>query len=107
VVGGVEDGASLLDETLRLKPDIVITGVRLPVLSGLEVAHALAKQVQPPKIIFLDSQEELDALEKAMSVGASGYVLRSTAVIDLRKAVFEATQGRTFISRTARRSNIH
>jgi DNA-binding NarL/FixJ family response regulator len=100
VIGGVEDGVSLIDAALRLRPDIVIAGICLPVLSGLEAANEIGKQIDPPKIIFLASDEELDILEEALSIGASGYVLRTTAVTDLRRAIFEATQGRVFVSRT-------
>jgi DNA-binding NarL/FixJ family response regulator len=107
VIGGVEDGASLIDAVLRLKPDIVITGIGLPVLSGLDAACELGKQIDPPKIIFLAADEELDILEKALSIGASGYVLRTTVVTDLRKAIFEATQGRVFVSRTPPARPIH
>jgi DNA-binding NarL/FixJ family response regulator len=107
VVGGVEDGASLIDAVVRLRPDIVITGIGLPVLSGLDAACELGKQNDPPKIIFLAGNEEPDVLEKALSIGASGYVFRETAVSDLRKAIFEATQGRVFVSRTPPANPLH
>jgi DNA-binding NarL/FixJ family response regulator len=99
VVGGVEDGVSLVDAVERLRPDIVITGVNLPGLSGLEAADALGKQIDPPKIIFLASDEEPDVRAKALALGASGYVLQSTAVTDLKQAIFTATQGCVFVSR--------
>lgn len=107
VVGGVEDGASLIDAAARLRPDVVIASVGLPVLSGIDAALELVKGFEPPKIIFLASQNETDVLEKALEAGASGYVLQSTVVTDLRKAVMEATQGRIFVSRARDDGNIH
>jgi DNA-binding NarL/FixJ family response regulator len=100
VVGGVEDGLSLIEAVPRLRPDIVITGVCLPRLSGLQAANELGKQLDPPKIIFLAYDDERNVADKALSTGASGYVFRSTAVTDLRRAIFEVTQGRIFVSRT-------
>jgi two-component system response regulator DesR len=107
VVGGVEDGASLLDAAARLRPDVVIASPDLPVLCGIDAALELGKESEPPKIIFLVSGEESAVLEKALAAGASGYVLQSTVVTDLRKAVMEAIQGRTFISRSREGSKVY
>ena len=107
IVGGVEDGASLIDAVERLQPDVVISSIGLPVLSGIDAALELGKSFEPPKIIFLASNNETDVLEQALEAGASGYVLQSTVVADLRKAVMEATQGRIFISRARRDGGVY
>jgi DNA-binding NarL/FixJ family response regulator len=106
VVGGVEDGASLLDAATRLRPDVVIASLDLPVLSAIDASLELGKGSEPPKIILLVSEEEPALLEKALAAGASGYVLQSSVVTDLKKAVMEATQGRTFISRSREGSRV-
>ena len=92
VVGGVEDGASLLDAATRLRPDVVIASLDLPVLSAIDASLELGKGFESPKIIFLVSEEEPALLEKALAAGASGYVLQSSVVTALKKAVMEATR---------------
>jgi DNA-binding NarL/FixJ family response regulator len=107
VIGGVEDGVSLIDASLRLKPDIVVTDTSLPVLSGLDAAHELSKHVHPPKTIFVTLHEEPDVIAKAFHAGASGYVLKTTLVTDLPRAIIEATQGRVYISPLRKDSQKH
>jgi DNA-binding NarL/FixJ family response regulator len=77
------------------------------VLSAIDASLELGKGSEPPRIIFLVSEEEPALLEKALAAGASGYVLQSSVVTDLKKAVMEATQGRTFISRSRGGSRLH
>ena len=98
IVGLVRDGESLVDAANRLQPDIIVLDITMPLLTGLEAAGEISKRANPPKFIFLTLLDEPGVVEKALSVGASGYVLKSALVTDLEKAIDSAVEGRVFVS---------
>ena len=98
IVGLVADGESLVDAAKRLHPDIIILDITMPLLSGLQAAGEISKQAKPPKLIFLTLLDEPGVVEKALSLGASGYVLKSALVTDLEKAIQSAINGQVFVS---------
>ena len=98
IVGLVGDGESLVDATRRLQPDIIVLDITMPLLTGLEAASKISKRANPPKLIFLTLLDEPGVVEKALSVGASGYVLKSALVPDLERAIDLAIEGRVFVS---------
>lgn len=98
IVGSVGDGQSLLDAARRLEPEIVVMDVSMPLLTGIEAAKELSKRDRPPKLIFLTLHEDPTVVEDALAAGAAGYVLKSTVVTDLMKAIDMAVQGEVFVS---------
>jgi CheY-like chemotaxis protein len=102
IVGLVADGESLLDAARRLEPDVIVTDISMPLLSGLEAAHELAKSPYPPKLIFLTMNDEPCVVDKALSLGASGYVFKSRLMFDLEQAIDTAMRGEIFVSPTLR-----
>lgn len=105
VVGLVGDGASLVDAAKRLQPDIIVLDITMPMLTGLEAADEISKRANPPKLIFLTLLDEPSVVQKAFSVGASGYVLKSALVTDLEKAIESAVEGQAFVSARIKESN--
>jgi DNA-binding NarL/FixJ family response regulator len=98
IVGTVCDGASLIEQARRLSPDVMIVDLFMPRLNGIEVARELKKRHIPGHIIFLTVYEDASFVETAQSLGAMGYVLKSSADRDLVPAILEALQGRFFRS---------
>ena len=98
IVGLVGDGESLVDAASRLQPDIIVLDITMPLLTGLEAAGEISKRANPPKLIFLTMHDEPGVIEKALSLGASGYVLKSALLTDLEKAIEFAIEGRVFVS---------
>jgi DNA-binding NarL/FixJ family response regulator len=98
IVGLVSDGESLVDAASRLQPDIIVLDINMPLLTGLEAAGEISKCANPPKLIFLTMRDEPGVIEKALSLGASGYVLKSALATDLEKAIEAAIEGRVFVS---------
>src|SRR5258708_20719724 len=62
VVGTASDGRAALETTLRLKPDLVILDVTMPVMSGIQPAKELTRRRSRPKIVFLTAHEDADIL---------------------------------------------
>lgn len=98
VVGSVADGRAVLDECSRLKPDIVVLDVAMPVLNGLDAARQLRLFLPGIKVIFLTMSEDSDVAAEAFRAGASGYLLKNSAVAELVQAIREVSQGRSYIT---------
>jgi DNA-binding NarL/FixJ family response regulator len=98
VVGTVTDGRMLLEEFSRLHPDVVLIDVAMPLLNGLDAARQLKAQRPSVKLIFLTMNPNPDLAGAALRLGASGYVLKSSAVQELRQAIHEALRDRSYIT---------
>ena len=98
VVGTVEDGEAMVSEALRLKPDVVLADISLPLLNGLEAARQVRKQLPAAKIVFLTMHSDLTYLREALRLGASGYLLKRSSGSELLKAVREVSAGRRYVT---------
>ena len=98
VVGAVTDGRALLQEFARLNPDVVLLDVAMPLLNGLDAARQLKATHRTVKLIFLTMNPDPDLASEALRLGASGYVLKSSAARELKQAIQEALRGRSYIT---------
>jgi DNA-binding NarL/FixJ family response regulator len=94
----VGDGDAAIDAVARLKPDILVLDIVMPLLDGLKTAEHLRDVGSPTKIVFLTGYEDDTYVEAAMKTGASGVVFKSFLVADLPRAIRAALEGKTFIS---------
>jgi DNA-binding NarL/FixJ family response regulator len=97
VVGSATDGATLVSEALRLLPDVIVTDITMPVLSGFDAAHRLRESALSAKIVFLTIHSEEQFMKACMAEGALGYVLKSHMRAHLIPAIQAALVGRTYI----------
>jgi len=98
VVGAVGDGQALLEAEPRLKPDVCVIDISMPILSGIEAAILLRQSGSLVKIVFLTVHTQDVFVEAALEAGALGYVLKPRMASDLHLAVQEAFSGRSFVS---------
>jgi DNA-binding NarL/FixJ family response regulator len=98
VVGQAQDGRALVDAAGRLKPDVVILDISMPLLNGFEAAQRIKKNRPQVKLIFLSQHLNPAYLRQALKLGASGYVLKSGATGELQQAISEVLRGRTYIT---------
>ena len=98
VVGIVENGRDLIAGIQSLRPDVVLLDISMPTLNGIEAARRIQKMPQPPPIIFLTMHDDAGYVRAAFQAGASGYVLKKSAAIEVITAVREAMRGRKYIS---------
>lgn len=87
LVGSVEDGRALVEAAANLKPDLVILDISMPRLNGIEAAKKLKKQLPGVKMIFVTMHADTAYVYEAFRVGASGYLLKRSAVTELAQAV--------------------
>jgi DNA-binding NarL/FixJ family response regulator len=98
VIACVHDGDVLLEAAMKLQPDIIVTDISMPKLSGIQAANRLRESGCSSKIVFLTVHNDPDIVRVALETGALAYVLKIAITTDLLFAIREASQGRTFIS---------
>jgi DNA-binding NarL/FixJ family response regulator len=98
VVGKVLDGQLLLEEAIRLKPDVIVSDISLPRLNGIAAADRLRESGCQSRIVFLTASSDPDFVRACLATGALGYVVKSRIGAELLPAIREALAGHIFIS---------
>jgi len=98
IVGTVTDGRALLAEFSRLNPDVVLMDISMPLLNGLDAGRQLKLRQRSVKLIYVTMNPDPDLAGEALRLGASGYVLKSSAASELTQAIREALRGRSYIT---------
>lgn len=94
VVGDAADGESALEMVRELVPDVVLMDVRLGAgIDGLETTRRIAAMGLPTRIIMLTLHDMTGYVREALAAGAAGYVLKDTAIDDLRAAIAQVVSG--------------
>jgi DNA-binding NarL/FixJ family response regulator len=98
IVGTVSDGHALLKAAARLRPDVAVVDIGMPLLNGLDAGRRL-KSLQPAlKIVYITQSHEPRYADAALNQGASGYLLKSSAASELKKAIKQALKGACYVS---------
>jgi DNA-binding NarL/FixJ family response regulator len=98
IVKLVTDGRGLLNAAKEQKPDIVLLDLNMPMLNGFDAGQELKKSLPRIKIIILTMNEDPDVASKALRHWASGYLLKKSAGVELKKAIFEVLHGRSYVT---------
>jgi DNA-binding NarL/FixJ family response regulator len=98
LVGTVGDGQALLEAAQRLRPDVIVADLAMPVLDGLAALHRLTAARLDAKVIFLTMHADAHLATAALRAGAAGYVLKHAAGEELITAIQEVLQGRTYLT---------
>lgn len=97
LVGLATTGAMLVSEALRLRPDVIVTDITMPIVTGIEAVIQLRKASSSAKVVFLTVHSEEAFLQACMAEGALGYVLKSCMKAHLIPAINAALEGRSYI----------
>ena len=98
VIGVVSDGLALLADVKRLGPDVIVVDVSMPRLNGIEAARQIRKSGLTTKLVFLSMHPDVIYVSEAFRAGGSAYVLKSSAGIEIVRAVREVLEGRTYVT---------
>ncbi|MFD1713176.1 response regulator [Amnibacterium flavum] len=95
VLGGARDGAEAVEMVTRLRPDVVLMDVRMPVMDGIEATRQIvgAAESGTPRVIMLTTFDIDDYVFAALRVGASGFLLKDALPDELVAAVRVVSQG--------------
>jgi DNA-binding NarL/FixJ family response regulator len=99
VVGTAVDGAALVEDALRLEPDLVVADVSMPRMNGLEAARRLRGELPRTRVVFLTVNEDPQMAAEAFALGASGYVLKCSTALELDQAIGTVLSGRRYLSK--------
>ena len=106
VIGKVTDGQALLQEAARLRPDIVITDIAMPVLNGLDAVRQMRVQRLGCRVLVMSMYEEKEFALAALRAGASGYLLKTAPGNELGAALRAVQTGNIFVDRTISRGEM-
>jgi DNA-binding NarL/FixJ family response regulator len=98
VVDIVGDGRALLSAAARLKPDVIVVDIGMPLLNGLDAAQQIREQLPKVKIVFLTMQDNPNLAAAAMELGSVGFVLKHAAGSELLKAIEEVLHGKSYLT---------
>jgi len=98
VVGVVADGRVMVKAAQKLKPDLIVADVSMPLLNGIDAARQIRKTNPKVKIIFLSMHPDVVYVSEALQAGGSAYVLKSSAGFEILAAIGEVLQGRTYVT---------
>jgi DNA-binding NarL/FixJ family response regulator len=98
LVGTVRDGVALVEAAHRLRPDVIVSDIGMPVLSGLDALRRLNEETPRPRMIFLTMHADPDLATEAFRAGAAGYLVKHAAGEELINAIHEVLRGRFYLS---------
>lgn len=98
IVGVATDGEMLVSEALRLRPEVIVSDITLPILNGIEAIHRLRLSNVEAKVVFLTIHAEEGFLKACIAEGALGYVLKSRMKTQLIPAIEAALEGKVYVS---------
>ena len=93
VVGEAANGREALEQARRLRPDLVLMDVDMPVMDGLEATRTIKAEMPGMCVLMFTSHEEPEYLLEAIEAGAAGYVLKGAPVSRLIGAILRAIGG--------------
>jgi DNA-binding NarL/FixJ family response regulator len=98
VVGSVGDGLALLNVAEKLRPDVVVLDIAMPLLNGLDAGRQLRDNLPAVKLVFLTMNEDPYLVGEAFRSGASAYLLKQGAALELTKAIADVLKGKTYVT---------
>ena len=98
VIGSVTDGGALVAQAIKLKPDVIIVDIGMPLLNGFDAASRIREQLPNIHIVFLTMQDDPNLAAAAMELGNVGFVLKQSAARELLTAIEHVCLGKSFTS---------
>jgi len=98
IVGTAMDGDELVSEALRLKPDVIIVDITMPVLNGIEAVQKLVQSGSTAKFIFLTIHSSQEFVNACLEAGARGFVSKAKMKAHLISAIYAVLDDVSYVS---------
>lgn len=96
IVGEAEDGIKAMHEIEQLKPELILTDIRLPEFNGMEVLYLLKRRHPDMKIIVFTGSVTADKVRLAYEGGADGFIEKGAGLDDFEEAIKAVREGKRF-----------
>jgi DNA-binding NarL/FixJ family response regulator len=106
VVGVVADGRAMVIAARKLKPDLIVADVSMPLLNGIEAARQILATDPKVKIIFLSMHPDVIYVSEALQAGGSAYVFKISAGFEILAAIREVLQGKVYVTPSIDRATL-
>ena len=93
VLGSAPDGEAAWREVQRLKPDVLVTDIEMPGLTGLELAQRVQRHELPMRVVILTTFARPGFLRRALDAGVAGYLLKDAPAEQLADAIRKVQRG--------------
>jgi DNA-binding NarL/FixJ family response regulator len=100
LIGDYGDGKAALQMILEKKPGVAVLDVNLPGLSGFDILRELQAKSLPTRVIMLTMHKDEETCNRALDIGAMGFVLKDDAVEQILKAIVAVAEGEHYLSST-------
>ncbi len=107
IVALVSDGRSLIDAAARLAPDAIVSDVSMPIVDGLGATAEILHDNPDARVVLVTVHGDPILVERGLSLGALGYVLKASAGDDLIPAIRAALRGERLVSKTLQLSDLY
>lgn len=97
IVGEVSNGEQCMNMIYKVKPQVLLLDINMPVKNGIEVLQEIRNNGLDVKVLILTVHNEIDYLLKAMDIGVNGYILKESDFSELKKAIDTVMSGETYI----------
>ena len=98
VVAEAGDGREAVRQAEQLKPDVAIVDITMPLLNGIEATRQILKRSPSTRVLVLTMHSDEAYVNQILQAGATGYLLKDSADVDLMKAVEAVSRGKSFFS---------
>ncbi|MEM1254515.1 MAG: response regulator transcription factor [Cyanobacteria bacterium P01_H01_bin.21] len=93
VVGEAENGKLAIEQVQKLKPDVVLMDLRMPIMDGVAATQKIVEQFLNVKVLVLTTFDEEESVSQAIQAGAIGYLLKDTEPDELVQAIRMVSKG--------------
>jgi DNA-binding NarL/FixJ family response regulator len=98
IIGIVGDGQSMLQEAIRLRPDVVVADISMPLLNGLDAARRIREQAPKVGFVFLTMLDDANLAAAAIELGSVAFLLKRSGGLELIKAMEEVLHSRSYLT---------
>ena len=98
LAGQAVNGRMAVDETLRLKPDVVVMDLMMPILNGADATGEISEKLPNTRVVLFTTFPASELISRAIDNGARGVIFKSAADTELVKAIRAVAAGKTYIS---------